>query len=236
MSSIEATLIRAHRQLCAGSYAQFVTKMFAYNVGTPYIMGAHHRLICDAVMRVTRGEVRKLIINIAPRYGKTVLVSQYFPAFGLALNPRGRFLMLSYSSALAEENSLTVRTIVESEYYQLLFPTAIEGTRTRWRTAAGGGVYSTTMLGQVTGFGAGRLDSEQEEAVVDEFTARFNPDKFGGAIIIDDPIKPEDALATRCASASTDGSRLPYATDSTAARPPSSSSCSGCTLTTSAAT
>lgn len=195
MSDSSSALIAAHRVLCAGSYAQFVSKMFAYNAGSPYVMGVHHHIICDAMARVTRGEIRKLIINIAPRYGKTVLVSQYFPAYGLTLNPRSRFLMLSYSSSLAEDNSMATRAVMESEYYQLLFPIRIEGTRNRWRTGDGGGLYSTTMLGQITGFGAGRLDSEQEEEAIDEFTARYNPDRFGGAIIIDDPIKPEDALS-----------------------------------------
>lgn len=189
------TVVAAHRLLLSSSFARFVPKMFEANVRTPYLMGDHHRAICAALDRVVRGEVRKLIINIAPRYGKTVLVSQYFPAYGLALNPASRFLHLSYSANLAEENSLAVRAIVGSDYYRATFPTVTTGTRSRWWTADGGGFYASSTLGQVTGFGAGRLDSEQEEAVVDDFTARFNPDKFSGAIIIDDPIKPEDALS-----------------------------------------
>lgn len=183
--------------LAMHSTLDFVTTMFSIHNKTPYIVGDHHRKICEALDKVISGECRKLIINIAPRYGKTALVSQYFPAYGFAINPACRFLHLSYSGSLAEENSMSCRGVMEDDIYPFLFPKSITdgGTRSRWRTKGGGAMYATTTLGQITGFGAGRLDTEQDEKIGEAIDGIPTAANFSGAIIIDDPIKPEDALS-----------------------------------------
>ena len=64
-----------HKQLVASSLLQFTTKMFAYTARREYVIGEHHRIICDALMDVIRGKTNKLIINISPRYGKAIDVN-----------------------------------------------------------------------------------------------------------------------------------------------------------------
>lgn len=174
--------------------------MFAYTAGREYVVGEHHKIICNALMDVVRGRTNKLIINIAPRYGKTLLCSQMFIAYGLALNPKSKFLHISYSGSLVSDNSMAVKDVIMSPYYQTLFPEVQfkrnDNTRTKWSTTAGGGEYATSTLGQITGFGAGQPDwAEQEIQNMDEFTAQFNPGMFSGGIVIDDPLRPDDALS-----------------------------------------
>ena len=172
---------------CLESPLQFTRHMFKAVTGNRFVVGNHHRLICEKVADVLNGRTKRLIINIAPRYGKTVIISHHFIAMGLASNPSAKFLHLSFSADLAQENSVTVKDIVKSDEYRRLFPHVVikEGsdTKSRWDTTAGGGVYATSTLGQITGFGAGVVRGEGD------------PYKFGGAIVIDDPIKPEDALS-----------------------------------------
>ena len=156
------------------------------NGGKRYIVGEHHRAICERLDAVMRGECRKLIINIAPRYGKTLLAVHSFIAMGLALNPQSRFIHLSYSSALAQENSISIKDIVNSDAFKALFAARVRfgsDTKSRWDLEQGGGVYATSTLGQITGFGAGAVAEAGEQY------------QFSGAIVIDDPIKPEDALS-----------------------------------------
>lgn len=151
-----------------------------------FVIGEHHRKVCDALDRVLRGETRRLIINIAPRFGKTELAVKQFIAEGLAINPAAKFIHLSYSGNLAMDNSVAIKDIVKSEEYQQIFNTRIKDgsdTKSSWETEQGGGVYATSTLGQITGFGAGAVDVPGE------------PYRFAGAIVIDDPIKPEDALS-----------------------------------------
>lgn len=190
-------LRRAHRKLMLSSIRHYTAELFEQQYKQKFIFGEHHLKICNALDKVVRGECNKLIINISPRYGKTELAVKMFISYGLAINPRARFIHLSYSSALAVDNSMCVKGIVANEYYQYVFDTRIArglNTKARWNTSVGGGLYATSTLGQITGFGAGITDKEEEEEM-DEFTAEFNPNQFNGAIVIDDPIKPEDALS-----------------------------------------
>lgn len=172
-----------------------------------FVIGDHHKIICEALERVLRGECKRLIINVAPRYSKTELAVKNFIAHGLSLNPAAKFIHLSYSDTLALDNSEEVKDLVQEDFYQELFPEVVvkpdSRSKKKWYTTAGGGVYATAAAGQVTGFGAGKVD-EEEEQDLNEFIAGIaeasetdhpitQKKKFGGAIIIDDPIKPEDA-------------------------------------------
>lgn len=174
------------RELLLSDTLKFTCYFFKKLQDKMFIVGNHHRKICEALNRVVNGKCKRLIINISPRYGKTELAVKHLIAYGLALNPNSKFLHLSYSGDLALDNSVSIKDIVTSEAYQELFPTTIKrgsDTKSRWDTEQGGGVYATSTLGQITGFGAGQVEQEGE------------PYRFSGAIVIDDPIKPEDALS-----------------------------------------
>lgn len=165
----------------------FTKHFFKCNNDKKFVVGEHHIRICEKLNEVLDGKCTRLIINISPRYGKTELAVKNFIAMGLAKNPKAKFIHLSYSGNLAIDNSVAIKDIVNSEEYQNLFPdTKVKygsDTKSRWDTEQGGGVYATSTLGQITGFGAGIVEEEGKEY------------EFGGAIVIDDPIKPEDALS-----------------------------------------
>jgi len=72
----------------------FTRYMFKHKTGMRFIVGDHHRKICEALDKVVRGEIKRLIINIAPRYGKTELVSKNFIAYGLALSLADKLLRM----------------------------------------------------------------------------------------------------------------------------------------------
>ena len=94
--------------------------------------------------------------------------------------------------------------MVESAWYRQLFPNVeispSSDAKQKWYTTAGGGVYATSSSGQVTGFGAGTVNTDTIQIEdLEEFLYRpiqgAGDDEyaFGGAIIIDDPLKPIDA-------------------------------------------
>lgn len=156
------------------------------NEGNKLVIGRHHRMICDKLNDVLEGRCKKLIINLPPRYGKTEVAVKNFMAMGLALNPKANFLHLSYSNDLAVDNSVSVKEIVTSAEFHDLFNLHIKfgaDQKKHWEVVQGGGVYATSTLGPITGFGAGVVEQPGE------------PYKFAGAVIIDDPIKPQDAMS-----------------------------------------
>ena len=179
------------------SVLNFTRYFFKQKFKRKFVIGKHHVAISKALDRVLAGDCKRLIINIAPRYGKTELAVKNFIAMGLAINPKAKFIHLSYSDDLARDNSRGVQEILREDSYRRLFPgTKPTSINTRkWFTTEGGGLYAVSSAGQVTGFGAGIVDKEEEEelsAEVEEL-ASVSDCTFGGAIVIDDPIKPDDA-------------------------------------------
>jgi predicted phage terminase large subunit-like protein len=142
----------------------------------------HHDLICAALERVFNGQCKRLIINIPPRYSKTELAVVNFIAWAIGKAPDAEFIHTSYSARLAANNSFRVREMLRQDWYRAIFPaTHLQpGSEAKddWRTTAGGVVYSTGSGGSITGYGAGKKRPG-----------------FGGAIIIDDPHKADEATS-----------------------------------------
>lgn len=198
------------------SLEKFTKAMFRVQYNRSFIVAEHHKKIFSALQDVIDGKCTRLMINMPPRYGKTELVIKSFTSYGFALNPKCRFLHLSYSDILVNDNSDTVRNIMREPLYTTLFPkSGLEGkgSSKRWKTKAGGEFYAVSTQGQVTGFGAGNVDipegersgelndwllnsmTEEDAADVSELFDIIGASSniFQGAILIDDPMKPEDA-------------------------------------------
>ena len=196
MTVDEIKTLKVARVKCQQSLLFSTRYFYKKNHNRKYIIGDHHVQIAEVLEDVIAGKITRLMINIAPRYGKTELAVKNFIAHCLSVNPASMFIHLSYSDDLALDNSEEIKDIVTSEPYQLIFPEVQikkdSKSKKKWYTTAGGGVYATAAGGQITGFGAGKVDDEEKE--LDEALSIIeNKEQFGGAMIIDDPIKPDDA-------------------------------------------
>lgn len=125
-----------------------------------------------------QGEMPRLIINLPPRYLKSFIVSVAWPAFILGQDPTAKIIGVSYSEELTKVLARDVRKIMESVWYRRIFPHVklTKVTELELVTDQGGGRYGISVGGSLTGRGA-------------DF------------IIIDDPIKPEDALSDKARNA-----------------------------------
>jgi predicted phage terminase large subunit-like protein len=172
-SEIEAAGLLAREDLYT-----FSRWMFARRRGYQWIRSNHHKIICDALMRVFNGECKRLIINVPPRYSKTELAVVNFVAWAMGKVPDSEFIHASYSAQLAANNSAQIRSMVQHEDYQRIFPDCAldSDARSHWTTTKGGVMYAAGAGGTITGFGAGK-----------------HRDGFGGCILIDDPHKADEA-------------------------------------------
>jgi len=174
------------RSLCEVDSSYFARYFFKQRMSQKMLVAPHHRLILDTLDRTTLDHdhpdhISRLIINIPPGYSKTEIAVINYMARGLSINPQARFLHLSYSHKLALKNSADARNIVKSESYQSMWPVVIRDdadSKEIWHTEDGGGVVATSSGGQVTGFRAGHISN-----------------KFSGSLVIDDPVKPDDAYS-----------------------------------------
>lgn len=166
------------------SHLAFTCKFFEAKENKPFLVGPHHKVISDTLDRVLRGEITRLIINVPPGYSKTEMAVINFIALGLAINPKARFIHASYSDELALYNSTQVKDVLALEEYQELWPITYKDdikAKGLWRTSDGGGLRAAAAGRPITGFRAGILRDDDA------------PWEFTGALIIDDPLKPDDA-------------------------------------------
>ena len=180
MSRLTGTERAVACEMARADLYTFARFMFTERKGFKWMRAQHHKIICDALMRVFTGECKRLIINVPPRYSKTELAVVNFMAWALGKVPDAEFIHTSYSGTLAANNAWQTRELVLHEAYRETFP----GTQLRtdstakaeWRTTAGGVVYAVGTGGTITGYGAGK-----------------HREGFGGAIIVDDPHKADEA-------------------------------------------
>lgn len=178
-------LLSVEKDLCEREHLYFIRYFFMARQNIKFRVNWHHQLIADHLQKVIDGEIENLLITVSPGSSKTEIAVINFMARGLALNPRARFLHLSGSDSLASLNSATARDIILSDEFQKFWPMHIaddSSAKKRWNVELdgqiAGGVYATSLGGQITGFRAGHM-----------------ADGFQGAIVIDDPEQPEIAFS-----------------------------------------
>ena len=183
-AAIDNTLVEQAAFL-ASSHAEFVPFAFEILQGEQFIETPFDEIINTVLDQVISGKIKRLIINIPPRHGKTLRAVKAFVARGFAVNPKSNFIHTSYSKDLVLDNSVAIRDIINHPDYQRLYPYVDfkedSTAKGLWRTSAGGGFLAAPAGGGITGFGAGVIGA----------------DRFAGCLIIDDPVKPDDARYER---------------------------------------
>ena len=179
-----------------------------------YQAAGHHQQIAEALEKVERGEIDRLMIFMPPRHGKSELASRRFPSWYLGKNPSKQIIAASYNSDLASDFGREVRDIVKSPEYHNIFDVSLaEDSRAvnRWHTNHKG-VYIAAGVGTaITGRGAhvaliddpfkDRQEADSEttrEGVWKWYTSTLRTRLMpGGAIVLIQTRWHEDDLAGR---------------------------------------
>jgi len=147
------------KALFEGSFYDFARFAFQSRAGINFVQGRHHKLICDTLERVFRGEITRLIINIPPGYTKTELAVVLFISWCLAKTPHARFIHTSANDNLVLENSTYTKYTGLSDGYQTLWHLRLrDESRTkqnRWVDRFEGGRLAVRTAGCVCGYLAG---------------------------------------------------------------------------------
>src|SRR5689334_6947202 len=163
-----------YETLLRQDFATFAARCFQdLNPQTELAMNWHLEVIAAKLTAVREGKIRRLIINLPPRHLKSLMASIAFPAWCLGHDPSAQILCVSYAQDLADKLSRDCRHIVASDWYRTLFPTRLSPQRAampEFDTTAQGCRLATSVGGVLTGRGA-------------------------DLIVIDDPLKPEEALS-----------------------------------------
>ena len=134
---------------------------FAKRVYPNYSVGAHHKVMARIFKEVAEGKNKRVIINIAPRHGKSELTSFLLPAWYLGLNPDHQIIMATHTASLSEDFGGRVRNLIASAEYAEIFPNTKLAEDKKgagsWNTSKGGKYYAVGVGGALAGRGANLL-------------------------------------------------------------------------------
>lgn len=118
----------------------------------------HLELLCEYLMKVGDGTIRKLLINMPPRNGKSGLVTITFPVWLWTRRPSMRFIFCSYSASLSTKHSLDRRRLIESQWFREKWGGIVklsedQNQKHEYENTARGHMISTSVGGTLTGKG-----------------------------------------------------------------------------------
>jgi predicted phage terminase large subunit-like protein len=128
-----------------------------------YVTARPHRAVADALMKLESGEIRRLIINMPPRHGKTEIASKLFLPWVAGRHPRWSTIFGSYNQTYAEDIGRAVREVMTSPLYAQVFPETASRLRTdsqasdRLQNSAGAVYAFAGRGGTITGRGGDLL-------------------------------------------------------------------------------
>ena len=131
---------------------------FATSVYPGFKIGPHHRKLAKIFTDVIEGRKKRVIINIAPRMGKSEFSSYLFPAYFLGKYPQKKIIMGTHTAGLSEDFGRRIRNLLDTEEYREIFPQTMvaddQKAAGKWSTAAGGQYYAAGVGGALAGRGA----------------------------------------------------------------------------------
>ncbi len=175
------------RAKCEQSFVYFCKAAWSHVVARPMVWGWHNDAMCEHLEAVTRGDIKRLLINVPPGSTKTLTVQIMWPAWEWICNQHPRteafpdglradlgYMFASYESDLSRQKSLLCRQLLETPWYQSLFserwrPNPAQWGATIFANDKGGWRLATSVGGKATG---------------------MHPDRQ----VFDDPTKPQDVL------------------------------------------
>jgi predicted phage terminase large subunit-like protein len=166
---------QGYRAVLRSDFASFVMRCFSeLYPHTELAMNGHILVMASRFAMVREGRTRRLITTVPPRHLKSLIGSVAFPAWYLGHNPAAPIICISYGQELSEKHARDCRRIMMSQWYRELFRnTRLSSQRPAVQelvTTAGGYRLASSIGGVLTGRGA-------------------------DLIIIDDSLKPADALS-----------------------------------------
>ena len=131
---------------------------FIKHVYPGYIVGPHHYRLAKIFEDIAAGIKKRVIVNIAPRHGKSEMISYLAPAWFLGKYPHKKVIMASHTADLAVNFGRRVRNLVASDVYKEIFPEvelqADSKSASRWGTNKQGEYFAIGVGGALAGRGA----------------------------------------------------------------------------------
>jgi predicted phage terminase large subunit-like protein len=216
----EAQLLELDRADCEDSLYEFLRQSWKFIDASPWKDGWPVEAVAEHLQAVIDGEIKRLVINIPPRMGKSTITSVALPAWTWAQRHRSatsgpgvQFLHASYANQLVLRDSVKCRRLIESPWYQKLWGERFklnsdQNTKSRFSNDQGGERLITSVGAAVTGEGGSIIVVDDPNAASEAFSeatiqatvdwwdgamsTRLNDAKTGAYIVIQQRLAEDD--------------------------------------------
>ncbi len=164
--------------IMTASLEQFIKTFHYIRKNEEFQIKDFHLKVIAELEDLVFGQQKNLLIEMPPRAGKSDMID-YFICWTYIINPNCNYIVTCYNDDLVGKFSKTMRSIIESDLYQKVFKIRMSSDTHSvglWKIKDGGELRAISINGGITGFGAG-----------------IKGERYGGALIIDDPLKATDA-------------------------------------------
>lgn len=210
---LEAQCLALWREALQEDFGSFLYQAVAsLNPGGKFLPNWHLEVMGEYLQAVEQGAVTRLIINLPPRYLKSLCISVAWPAWLLGQNPAKRIIVASYASKLSLKHSLDCRHLLTASWYNLIFPkTRIlpgQNEKHKYMTTEYGFRLATSVGGTLTGEGGDilivddPLNPSQAESQLfrnlanrwfdHTLSSRINDKRTGGMVVVMQRLHPQD--------------------------------------------
>lgn len=163
-------------------YIEFAKYCWDVTEGDPYIDTAHWRKLGNIFDAMLRGELNRVIINMAPRVGKSRAASLFLPAYFLGKNPKHSIIQATHTAQFSIEWGEKVRDLVASNKFRDIFPDvalkADNKAKGHWKTSHGGEYFAVGAGGRMVGRNADLLIIDDPHSEQDGKLAAYKPEVF----------------------------------------------------------
>lgn len=164
------------------NYIDFVKYLWDITESDPYIDTAHWRKLGEIFDAMLRGELNRVIINMAPRVGKSRAASLFLPAYFLGRHPKHSVIQATHTTSFSVEWGEKVRDALASERFSKVFPgvtlKADNKAKGHWKTNHGGEYFAVGAGGRMVGRNADLLIIDDPHSEQDGKVAAYKPEVF----------------------------------------------------------
>lgn len=202
---MQFTLSDIQKERCRRNLSYYIKEAWPIVEPGEYCHNWHIDAICDHLMAVSRGEIRRLIINVPPRTMKSTTVAVMWPTWEWISQPQTRWLFSSYALSLSIRDAQRSRRILESMWYKSLWGDFVQlredqNAKSYYENTQGGARLSISVGSAATGHGGDRVvcddphNAQEAESTVirqttldwwsETMTSRLNNPRTGAFVIV----------------------------------------------------
>lgn len=205
-----------YKSLYRNDFKSFLVKAFHILLPSQiYLDNWHIDLILHCLDSIYKGNTQRLIVNIPPRYLKSLCISVMWPAWLLGRDPTTKIIVASYAQTISIKHSLDTRHVMSTDWYRELFPKTKfvfdQNEKHKFQTTAGGFRMAVSVGGALTGEGGDYLIVDDPHSPLKTFSekdrnttinwfdqvlmSRLNDKKKGSVIVVMHRLHTQDLTA-----------------------------------------